>query len=54
MENAVYNDPRVLECAAVAVPDSMYGELVSVVFMAKREFKGQVKEADLLTEAKKQ
>lgn len=54
MENAVYNDPRVLECAAVAVPDAKLGELVAVLVIAKDEFRRKLKEAELIEEAKKQ
>ncbi|KAG9027706.1 hypothetical protein FRB95_007438 [Tulasnella sp. JGI-2019a] len=53
VENAVYGDNRVLECAAIAVPDARYGELVAVVFMAKQGFKGRIKEAEVIAEAKK-
>ncbi|KAG8991600.1 hypothetical protein FRB94_012375, partial [Tulasnella sp. JGI-2019a] len=53
VENAVYNDTRVLECAAIAVPDARYGELVSVVYLTKEEYRGQVREADVMAEAKK-
>ncbi|KAG8874083.1 hypothetical protein FRB97_006173 [Tulasnella sp. 331] len=53
VENAVYNDPRVLECAAIAVPDPKYGELVSVMYTTKEGFKGQIKEAALIAETKK-
>ncbi|KAG8849865.1 hypothetical protein FRB96_000610 [Tulasnella sp. 330] len=48
VENALYNHPIVLECAAVAVPDTRLGELVAVVVTVREEHKGQLNEKELI------
>ncbi|KAF4563305.1 hypothetical protein EYR36_003746 [Pleurotus pulmonarius] len=52
VEDAIYDDPRVLEAAAVGIPDSRLGELVAVVVSTKAPFYGQVTEEQLLALAK--
>lgn len=53
IENAVYTDPRILEVAAVGVPDKRLGELVVVVVSIKAPYRGQVTEASLMSVAQK-
>ncbi|KAF8062191.1 hypothetical protein FPV67DRAFT_1563616 [Lyophyllum atratum] len=53
VENALYRDPRVLEAAAVGVPDDRLGELVAAVVSVKPAFRGTVTGAGLITVARK-
>lgn len=53
MENALYSDPRVLEVAAVGVPDKRLGELVAAVVVVKPAYQGQVSETSLMSVAVK-
>ncbi|KAG8967552.1 hypothetical protein FRC03_009805 [Tulasnella sp. 419] len=48
VENALFLDPRILDVAAVGVPDKKLGELVTAVVTPKNEFKGKVNEQELL------
>ncbi|KAI0036751.1 acetyl-CoA synthetase-like protein [Vararia minispora EC-137] len=48
VENAASADSRLLEVAAVGVPDSRLGELVTVVAYTKPEFSGKVDEAEVI------
>jgi len=52
VENALYADPRVLEVAAVGVPDERLGELVVALVSVRPDYTGQVTEAMLLTQAR--
>ncbi|KAJ7783198.1 hypothetical protein B0H16DRAFT_1495863 [Mycena metata] len=52
VENALYSDHRVMEAAAVAVPDERLGELVAAVVYVDPKFCGQVTEASLIALAK--
>ncbi|KAG6844698.1 hypothetical protein H0H87_004574 [Tephrocybe sp. NHM501043] len=54
VENALYRDPRILEAAAVGVPDERLGELVAAVVSVKSAHQGTVTEASLITLARKQ
>ena len=53
MENALYSDERVLEVAAVGVPDKRLGELVAAIVSVKPAFRGKVTEASLIAVARK-
>lgn len=53
VENAVSADERLLEVAAVGVPDAKLGELVTVVACVKPAFKGQVREEEVIESARK-
>lgn len=53
VENALYNDSRIMEAAAVGVPDERLGELVAAVVSVKSAFQGRVTEAMLLEQARK-
>lgn len=53
VENALYTDPRILEAAAVGVPDERLGELVAAVVSVKPPFQGRVTEAALIALARK-
>ncbi|KAF4623121.1 hypothetical protein D9613_001373 [Agrocybe pediades] len=48
VENAIYADERVLEVAAVGVPDKRLGELVAAVVSVKPAYHGKVTEALLI------
>ncbi|KAF5355120.1 hypothetical protein D9756_005291 [Leucocoprinus leucothites] len=48
VENALYNDPRVQEAAAVGVPDERLGELVAAVVSIKPAYQGYVTETALM------
>lgn len=52
VENALYSDPRVLEAAAVGVPDERLGELVAAVVSIKPAYQGYVTEASLMALAR--
>ncbi|KAJ7497314.1 hypothetical protein FB451DRAFT_1210942 [Mycena latifolia] len=52
IENALYSDSRVMEAAAVGVPDERLGELVAAVVFVNPEFSGQVTEESLIALAK--
>lgn len=52
VENALYADPRVLEAAAVGVPDERLGELVAAVVSIKPAYQGYVTEDALMTIAR--
>lgn len=53
MENALYADPRIMEAAAVGVPDERLGELVAAVVSVKPAFQERVTEASLIAIARK-
>ncbi|KAF8658333.1 hypothetical protein AX16_002100 [Volvariella volvacea WC 439] len=48
VENALYADPRILEAAAVGVPDERLGELVAAVVSVKPTYQGRVTESSLI------
>lgn len=48
MENALYYDDRILQAAAVGVPDAKLGELVAAIVAVKPEHQGKVKESELV------
>ncbi|KAJ7084407.1 hypothetical protein B0H15DRAFT_849054 [Mycena belliarum] len=48
VENALYSDSRVIEAAAVGVPDERLGELVAAVVYVKPESRGEVTEETLI------
>ncbi|KAG8905781.1 hypothetical protein FRB99_008260 [Tulasnella sp. 403] len=52
VENAIYHHPRILDCAAVGVPDRKLGELVAVAVVAKTGHKGHLKENEVIQEAR--
>ncbi|KAG6880317.1 hypothetical protein C0992_011066 [Termitomyces sp. T32_za158] len=54
VENALYRDPRILEAAAVGIPDERLGELVAAVVSVKSAYQGSVNEASLISLARKQ
>lgn len=47
VENALYADDRVLEVAALGVPDARLGELVTAIVSIKPAYHGKVTEASL-------
>ncbi|KAI5121730.1 hypothetical protein M0805_009023 [Coniferiporia weirii] len=53
VENALYADERVLDAAAVSVPDKRLGELVAAVVATKPHFHGKVTEEELIEVAKR-
>lgn len=53
IENALYQDPRVSEVAAVGVPDERLGELVTAVVSVKPAYRSIVTEATLMELARK-
>ena len=53
MENVIYLDHRVADCAAVGVPDRRLGEVVAVAVVAKDAFKGQLEERAMIEESAK-
>ncbi|KAG6811895.1 hypothetical protein H0H92_005353 [Tricholoma furcatifolium] len=52
VENALYQDSRILEAAAVSVPDERLGELVAAVVSIKPAYQGSVTEDSLITMAR--
>lgn len=53
VENALYTDTRVMEAAAVGVPDPRLGELVAAVVSIKPPFRGTVNENSLIDVARR-
>ena len=53
VENALYADDRVLEVAAVGVPDARLGQLVTAIVSTKPAYHGVVTEASLKSIAQK-
>ncbi|KAK0471890.1 hypothetical protein IW261DRAFT_1553475 [Armillaria novae-zelandiae] len=53
IENALFNDSRIAEVAAVGLPDTRLGELVAAVVSVKPTFKGKVTEEQVLALARK-
>ncbi|KAL5512438.1 hypothetical protein ACEPAG_3430 [Sanghuangporus baumii] len=53
VENALYADERILDAAAVSVPDPRLGELVAAVVATKPHYKGQVAEEEVIENARK-
>ena len=53
VENALYADDRILDAAAVSVPDIRLGELVAAVVSTKPHYKGLVAEDDVIEKTKK-
>jgi acyl-CoA synthetase (AMP-forming)/AMP-acid ligase II len=53
VENALYEDHRIMEAAAIGVPDERRGEFVAAVVYPKPAFKGQVVEEELIEFARK-
>jgi acyl-CoA synthetase (AMP-forming)/AMP-acid ligase II len=49
----LYADERVLEAAAVSVPDERLGELVAAAVSVKQPYWGKVSEMDLIKQAAK-
>ena len=54
VEDAIYTDDRVLEVAAVGVPDKRLGELVAVVVVPKEQSFGEVTEESIIRLARDQ
>ena len=52
VENALYADPRVLEAAAVGVPDERLGELVVAIVSLRPAYIGQVTEEALISQTR--
>ncbi|KAF8161102.1 hypothetical protein B0H34DRAFT_654088 [Crassisporium funariophilum] len=52
VENALYADPRVLEAAAVGIPDERLGELVAAIVSVRPAYEGQLTEEMLLAQAR--
>jgi len=53
VENALYADDRILEAAAVGVPDKRLGELVTAVVSIKPAHHGRVSEGSVILIAQK-
>ena len=53
VENALYTDPRVLEAAAVGVPDRRLGEVVAAIVCVKPAFRGCVSEGEIMAVARR-
>lgn len=53
VENALYQHPAVLDCAAVGLPHRVLGEEVAAVVTLKKEFRGKVSAQDIIAHCKK-
>jgi len=53
VENALYADERIMDAAAVSVPDRRLGELVAAVVSIKHAFHGKVTEASVIDHSRK-
>lgn len=52
VENALFADPRVLDCAVVGIPDKRLGELVAALVVPRSEWLGKLTEGDILERSK--
>lgn len=52
VENALFADSRLLDCAVVGIPDKRLGELVGALVVPRMEWMGKVTEEDILEKAK--
>ena len=52
MENALFADPRLLDCAVVGIPDKRLGELVAALVVPRMEWLDKVTEGDVLEKVK--
>ncbi|KAF8581157.1 acetyl-CoA synthetase-like protein [Ramaria rubella] len=52
VENALFSDPRILDCAVVGIPDKRLGELVTALVVLRAEWAGKVGEDDILEKIK--
>lgn len=53
VENALYADDRLMDAAAVSVPDRRLGELVAAVVTTKPAFHGQVTGESVIENARR-
>jgi long-chain acyl-CoA synthetase len=53
VEALLYENPALLECAVIGVPDKDAGEIVKAYIVLKPEFVGTVKETDIMDWARK-
>jgi acyl-CoA synthetase (AMP-forming)/AMP-acid ligase II len=54
VENAIFSDTRIMECAAVGVPDKRLGELVTAIVVPKENYKEEVTEEQVIAIAASQ
>lgn len=52
VENALFADKRIIDCAVVGIPDKRLGELVGAAVVLRSEWAGKVTEQDLLEAVK--
>ena len=52
VENALFADPRLLDCAVVGIPDKRLGELVAALVVPRMEWLDKVTEGDVLEKVK--
>lgn len=52
VENALFADKRILDCAVIGIPDKRLGELVGALVVLRSEWTGKVTEQDLLDAVK--
>ncbi|GJJ14155.1 hypothetical protein Clacol_008415 [Clathrus columnatus] len=52
VENALFADARILDCAVVGIPDKRLGELVGALVVLRSEWVGKVTEEDILKAVK--
>jgi long-chain acyl-CoA synthetase len=48
IEEALYEHPAVLECGVVGIPDEVAGETIKAFITLKKEYKGKIKEEDII------
>ena len=52
VENALFADPRVLDCAVVGIPDKRLGELVAALIVPRKDWLGKLTEGEILETVK--
>jgi acyl-CoA synthetase (AMP-forming)/AMP-acid ligase II len=52
VENALFADPRLLDCAVVGIPDKRLGELVCALVVPRKEWLGKLTEEEILAKVK--
>jgi acyl-CoA synthetase (AMP-forming)/AMP-acid ligase II len=52
VENALFADPRLLDCAVVGIPDKRLGELVGALVVPRKEWLGKLTEEEILEKVK--
>jgi long-chain acyl-CoA synthetase len=53
IEDLLFQHPAILDCGVIGLPDKESGETIKAFIVLKEEFKGKIKESDIIDWAKK-